>query len=614
MSLTISVATALALSQIGWLPTGLRWDRSQWPTLPYCITTNATNTNVSAAGQRQALLNAINSWVSTGSGGSLSCSNYQVSPATYQCTVGVDVGDLEFNLFWTRNWGNGSQAIGVTWSTGNGRSCGTVTDDTGRTHNLGCKYDSDIEFNDRDFFWTNTGASGTDIESIAVHEYGHFIGLDHCNDNNTCSFGTGIMYAAYAGGANRVLFNDDIQGGCGLYPGQSGGFAWPCTLDSQCNSGICAARTTDGYCSQTCGTCPTGYICDLDPSNSGRTVCVRDDGLNRDVCETCQAGAVGACRNNGICMSGLPNDRCIEPCSNGACADSRFQCLTVQFQGGGSGDYCFPRSSDCDDLNNFNELQMGQQCNGSVPCAGSLTCVGICTQSCDTTACPAGWGCEVFTNGSSYCLPAVNEGYSCEGLKSCSVGPCLTNPANNIATCYRDCAGNPGACNNAQSCNDYTLQSGGMVSICEPPGVPPNAPDGGVIIPDSGTTPVDSGVSPPDSGVMTPDGGVNPADSGVTPQPDAGTGGGGQVCECDVTYSCDRVSAVSGSGECACDPECICACDTTFSCDRGCELCDPECGGGALCACTATESRAPGHSLLAGLALLALWGLRRRRP
>jgi len=194
------------------------------------------------------------------------------------------------------------------------------------------------------------------------------------------------------------------------------------------------------------------------------------------------------------------------------------------------------------------------------------------------------------------------------------VGPCLTNPANNIATCYRDCAGNPGACNNAQSCNDYTLQSGGMVSICEPPGVPPNAPDGGVIIPDSGTTPVDSGVSPPDSGVMTPDGGVNPADSGVTPQPDAGTGGGGQVCECDVTYSCDRVSAVSGSGECACDPECICACDTTFSCDRGCELCDPECGGGALCACTATESRAPGHSLLAGLALLALWGLRRRRP
>lgn len=642
MSLTtVSIATAVALSSVGWLPTGARWSQSQWPTLPYCITANATNTNVSAAGQRTAVLNSIRSWVSTGAGGNLSCTTYQAGQANYNCTVGVDSGDQEFNIFWTTNWSNGSQAIGVTWTTGNGRSCGSVQDDTGRNHNMQCKYDSDIEFNDRDFFWTNSGNSGTDIESISVHEYGHFIGLDHCSDNNTCAAGRGVMYAAYLGGSLRTLFNDDVQGGCGLYPGTAGGFAWPCSSDGQCSSGVCASAASDGYCSQTCGSCPSGYLCDTDPSNSARTVCLRDDGLNRGVCQACQAGVQGACRDNGICMSGLPDNRCITPCGAGRTCDAQYQCLTVQFQGGGTGDYCFPRSSDCNDLNNFSELQMGQQCNGNIPCVAGLTCVGICAQSCNSMSCPQGYGCESFQSGDSYCLPSVGEGQGCEGLKSCGVGPCLTNPANQQATCYQDCAGNPGACNNAQMCNTYNLSGGGQISICEQPGVPPNPPDAGVVMPDSGPgnqdggTASDGGVNPRDTGV-TGDGGVNTCacdtssacESGCACDPNCGgcacdtssacesgcacdpNCGGGGTCSCDKTYSCD-LDPIQG-GDCACDPECICACDTTYSCDLGCELCDPECFGGSNCSCTlpgGSQGWAGAWLLAAGLAL----ALRRRR-
>lgn len=626
MSLT-TVTTAVALASVGWLPTGLRWNQSQWPVLPYCITANATNTNVSAAGQQQALVNAVNSWVSSGAGGSLSCTTYRAAPASYACSVGVNTNDQRFNMFWTTNWRNGSQAIGVTWSVSNGRSCGTVQDDTGRSHSLACKYDSDIEFNDRDFFWTNTGRGGTDIESIALHEYGHFIGLDHCNDNGTCQQGRGVMYAAYIGGAIRTLFNDDVQGGCGLYPGQAGGFAWPCSSDGQCNSGVCASASSDGYCSQTCGSCPTGFLCDSDPSNPGRTVCLRDDGLNRGVCQQCQAGVQGACRDNGICMSGLPDNRCIVPCGPGGTCDAQFQCLTVQFQGGGTGDYCFPRSSDCDDLNNFTELQMGQQCNGNVPCASGLTCVGICAASCDSMSCPQGYGCERFQNGNSYCLPAVGEGQSCEGLKSCASGPCLVNPANQQATCYLDCANDPGACNNAQACNTYNLSGGGSVSICEPPGVPPNPPDAGVVEPDAGPVPPDSGVGPADAGVgPSTDASVTVPDSGTGGNPgqctcnvssacDPGTSGDCACdpdcfCDCDLTYSCDLDN--SGRGECACDPECICACDRTFSCDLGCELCDPECQTSGPCTCTLPGTGGPsGGWIFAGLALL--WVARRRR-
>lgn len=601
---TTTIATLVALSSAGWLPTGLRWDQSRYPSVPYCITANAANTNVSAAGQQQALVNAVNGWVSTGAGGRLSCSSYQAAAATYQCSVGVNTRDQRFNMFWTSNWGNGSQAIGVTWSVGNGRSCGRVTDDTGRGHNLGCKYDSDIEFNDRDFFWTNSGRGGTDIESIALHEYGHFIGMDHCSDNGTCGAGSGVMNAAYIGGTIRTLFNDDVQGACAMYPGQPGGFAWPCSADSQCNSNVCASAGSDGYCSQTCGTCPSGYLCDTDPSNPGRTVCIRDDGLNRRVCEQCQPGVPGACRDNGICMSGLPDNRCITPCGAGRTCDAQFQCLTVQFQGGGTGDYCFPRSSDCDDLNNFSELQMGQQCNGNVPCANGLTCVGICAASCDPGACPNGYGCVPFRGGESFCLPTVDEGQSCEGLTSCSAGPCLVNPQNQVATCYRDCAGNPGACNNAQTCNTYNLSGGGQVSICEPPGVPPLPPDAGVVFEDAGNTgPADTGVGPgADGGVgPTPDSGVNMS------MPDSGVTNPG-FCECDFTYSCDL--AADGVNQCACDPECLCECDLTYSCDLGCQLCDPECNAGG-CLCTGAEPQDGGT--WGFVALLGLFVLRRRR-
>ncbi len=619
--ITISLATTVALGSIGWLPTQVRWDQSRWPVVPYCITANSSNTNVSAQGQRQALTNSINAWVSTGAGGGLSCTTYRAAPASYSCSTGIDTSDQRFNLFWSQNWGNGSQSIGVTWTTGNGRSCGSVRDDTGTNHNLTCKYDSDIEFNDRDFFWTNSGRNGTDIESISLHEYGHFIGLDHCSENGTCSAGSGVMNAAYIGGTIRTLFNDDVQGACALYPGSSGGFAWPCTSDGQCNSSVCASAGTGGYCSQTCGSCPSGYLCEPDPSNLGRTVCLRDDGLNRTVCQACQPGVNGACRDNGICMSGLPDNRCIIPCGPNQACDSLYQCLTVQFQGGGSSDYCFPRSSDCNDLNNFSELEMGQRCNGNIPCEGSLTCVGICAASCNNMTCPQGYGCEAFQGGESYCLPAVSEGQTCEGLKSCAVGPCLTNPQNQLATCYLDCAGNPGLCNNAQSCNSYNLSGGGQISICEQPGVPPNPPDAGVIQEDAGTGP-DGSVGPRDSGV-TPDGGV--ADSGntnscacnVSNTCDPGSNGASCACDtdcggcgCDTTYACDIDP--SQGGNCACDVECICACDTTFACDPNCQNCDPECRG-STCTCTSADgSELPGSAGLAAIGLI-LWGLRRRR-
>lgn len=607
------------LLSIGWLPTGLRWSPGDQP-VPYCISANATRTSLSPAAQRQEVLNAINVWVSTGQGGSLSCSTYSVTNATFTCSVGIDTGDRQPNIFWERNWTSGSQTIGVTWSTSQGGpgSCGSVVDDTGTNHSLRCKWDSDIEFNDVQYTWTNSGQGGTDIASIAAHEYGHFIGLDHCNTNNTCSPGTAIMYANYIGGALRVPSNDDVQGGCGLYQGQTGGLGWPCTNNNQCNSNICVDPGPNGYCSQSCGNCPTGYICG---NAANPNVCIRDDGRNRGVCEVCQGGIPDACANNGLCVGGFPSPnegRCVQPCGGGGTCDPLFRCVTYTDGNGQTlGDFCVPRSSNCNDLNNINELSIGQRCGQNTPpCEPQLTCVssgqdGICTQDCSGGgACPQGFACETFQGGQGWCLPAVGEGDSCSDIfVSCGTGPCLRNPANGALTCYLDCAGNPSTCNNAQTCNTYNLQGGGTVSVCEPPGVPPNPPDGGVIIRDAGPGQPgrDAGVNNPnrDAGV-----GVNPTrDAGMSttnpPQP--------QYCLCDTTYECDADPNAGGTA-CQCDVECMCECDLSYSCDPGCGYCDPECGGGT---CNCTETHAAGATAGGTLAIGLLFGLlmvaRRRR-
>lgn len=628
------LALSLALTQVAWQPTGIRWRTNQFP-IPYCITANATNTNLTANQQRTALTAGVNAWVATGAGGSMSCTTYTAQAQAGGCGTTVDGGDQDFNIFFEGNWSNGQTTIGVTWSTSSGQACGNVTDDTGQGWQLGCKFDSDIELNDRDFFWDNTG-NNTDVTSITTHEYGHFIGLDHCNNNNTCNIGGAVMYAAYAGGTIRVPFADDIQGACALYPGTPGGLGWPCSQNSTCTNNICVNPTSSGYCSQTCGTCPSGYVCGPNPQNAGQQVCLRDDGLNKQLCEVCQTGLPGACANNGVCITGLPSPqegRCVTPAAGGC--PTNYQSLQVQFQDGSTGNYCFPRSNDCNDPGNFTTLQLGQQCNGSSVCATDLTCVGICAPACMPGNCPNGWGCETFQSGDHFCLPGVTEGRSCEGLTSCLDGPCLVT--NGRATCFQDCAGNPNACNNAQTCNTYNLQGGGTVSICEPPGVPPNPPDAGFpdtgIIPDTGVG--DSGV-PGDTGVpicacnlngaacdpgcacdpkctctcdvdlscsagcacdveCQPDSGVTPdagrVDTGVVPTP---------VCACDTTFSCDD--------NCGCDPECNCECDLTFGCDEGCNSCDPECSDSAGCACTSTGAAQEG-SVAGGIALFLACGL-----
>jgi hypothetical protein len=72
----------------------------------------------------------------------------------------------------------------------------------------------DMQF-DPDWSWS-TGGSGVDLQSVALHEFGHAAGLNHS------ASGSAVMFASYTSGTTkRVPTQDDINGLQAIYGGGS---------------------------------------------------------------------------------------------------------------------------------------------------------------------------------------------------------------------------------------------------------------------------------------------------------------------------------------------------------------------------------------------------------
>lgn len=148
---------------------------------------------------------------------------------------------------WPAQFGDVNSVIGVTLPVFDGS--GTI-------------FDADITFNNVGFCWNDNGLNNcVDTLSIATHEQGHFLGLDH-------SSVSGSTMEPFYGGGNSIasLEQDDMDGVCALYPTQgmaisssSGGGGMDCNT--------CANQTSQGACSsqfQACGSsqdCLNYYNC-----------------------------------------------------------------------------------------------------------------------------------------------------------------------------------------------------------------------------------------------------------------------------------------------------------------------------------------------------------------
>ena len=186
----------------GGTPQPFRWDFTsfavQWSLNPQ------TNSNISGSRTAAQLMQSAFSVWSSAPNATLSVARGADSSRTSRGFDGVNLicfictGDFD---------SNGTLAITVT----------TVSDRVGeddghggRTRFIGQILDSDILFNPAHDFSTG-GGSAQDIETVAIHETGHFMGLDHS------AVVRAVMFP-FAPDLLRTLSYDDVAGLAALYP------------------------------------------------------------------------------------------------------------------------------------------------------------------------------------------------------------------------------------------------------------------------------------------------------------------------------------------------------------------------------------------------------------
>ncbi len=173
-----------------------------------------------------ALTNAFNTWDAVEGGSGLAFDYLPDDGGNYDVFDGPNDGAPWFNgsanLDQSSDWkyaniviggwlpaeyfgGAGSGVLAVTWS-------GQLYSGRSRKGT----WHSEIFFNE-EFSWsTDPLAGGFDIETVALHEIGHAVGLGHED-------GTPSVMATYYNGVQRDLFADDIAGIQAIYGGGKGG-------------------------------------------------------------------------------------------------------------------------------------------------------------------------------------------------------------------------------------------------------------------------------------------------------------------------------------------------------------------------------------------------------
>jgi MYXO-CTERM domain-containing protein len=324
--------------------------------------------------------------------------------------------------------------------------------------------------------WTTSmgGCSGNCVSVAAtlIHEIGHALGLGHpCTYPENCGNGGAIMaaIAGYRQDLNNIL-QDDQDGICALYPGSNRGLGTACNGNGDCDSNLCITDSGTKYCSQTCGSCPTGYTC-----QGGQ--CKRAIPAVGDVC-------TGTCVQGALCIDeGNGTRRCYKQCNPGAnptgCVAGTERCYDL------SEDHttgvCVPEGSQqpgescttatcrsgstCYITGESNACTRDDQCNSAAGemCyteGGYNKCITAhCLQDCTgNTQCPSGQRCGISqgeTTGA--CVGNRPENSVCgDGglLTGCGQDLiCLcANQACDYGTCMRDCTANRNSCLNGYRC------------------------------------------------------------------------------------------------------------------------------------------------------------------
>ena len=235
-------------------------------------------------------------------------------------------------------------------------------------------------------------------------------------------------------------------------PPEPGAFSYPCTSNSECNSGWCIASPKGTVCTRTCvEECPEGYGCRQLTLGDPVFLCLPKFLHLCDPCETNSDCRASEADGSHYCLDlGAEGKFCGGDCSSSGECPCGYDCRSVPVGGG----------------------QIAAQC---VPAAGtSCSCSPLATSFQDRTSC-------VITNengscvGSRYCSPngltecdaRVPEAEICNGLDDNCDGA-----FDNLPPDYQCAKTNEfGTCLGAGTCI-------GGVEICDAPSATPEICDG----------------------------------------------------------------------------------------------------------------------------------------
>lgn len=341
-----SVAVAVSLWCLPYGAAAFTRGESNWDPLAlpivYKINLASAPASIGMDGARAAVEAGFASWAAP------TCTRWRATNGGTTTLTRARAGDSERSILWiSDSWppelGDVRSTIGVTtpvWRRG------------------GYFIDADIQFNAVGFRWNNTGINGVDTQSIATHEEGHFLGLNHS------PVGRAVMYASYSGGIKRTLDSDDVNGVCAIYPAEgtvpppdagtgdagsgsgTGAVGDVCNAGRPCSTGLrCVCRSSaDCFCTRSCGPtspCPPNFVCAN--TNLG-ALCVPGGSTMTGTGRTGEPCTSGADCASGICVRGGTRTFCSQVCTDDCSCPADYHCVATTTPGT---NVCAPGGNEC---------------------------------------------------------------------------------------------------------------------------------------------------------------------------------------------------------------------------------------------------------------------------
>lgn len=307
--------------------------------------------------------------------------------------------------------------------------------------------EADIIFNGLHHTWSVEGAFGDmDVMNVAVHEIGHYFGLQHVLPPYSATEPPTMSPQADPSLKSRTPEEEDVLGLCFLYPATT----HTCETDDDCPfllQNVAGSESYVGVLSCDDGLC--GGVSTELPSGKGEA---------GDLCYSAADCADGlSCESSGGGFGGGAPSTCVQPCTNDTQCPDGLSCV----------------SGKCDDPDNPSGTPgLGQPCVGVWDCVPNVCleadhgawCRELCFGAGD---CSDGWECDIqFFGVAGGCVPpggGFGDGEDCSAPGDCVSGICSSG------LCTTDCDVLDPACPDGTLC--AADEGDTTAGHCLPPGV-----------------------------------------------------------------------------------------------------------------------------------------------